>query len=122
MSETLMPGVLVASDAIDAHYNGEDAPEFVLHPETGEAIASVGWHSIDAWRGYFEAEPLPGWNKVGEGCNCGDWDDTPPGTSNSECEAQIRELADEYDEVIVVLCGGSNVFAMQYDVLARAET
>lgn len=115
-------GVIVIPDVANAHYGGEDVPDTVEHPDTGETVAVIGYHRTDGWRGFYEAEPADGWRKVGEGCNCGGWDDTPPGTSNNECEAQIRELADEHGEVVVVVCGGSNVFALQYDVLARAES
>lgn len=113
--------IIVINDVAEAHYGGDETPEEVTHPETGEVIATIAWHSSDAWRGYNEATPVDGWVKVGEGCNCGSWEDTPPGTSDSECEAQIRELAEKHGEVYVVLCGGSNVMAMQYDVLARAS-
>lgn len=114
-------GVTVIADVANAHYAGDEVPEQVVHPETGETVARVGYHSTDAWRGYYEAEPVEGWVKVGGGCNCGDWGDTPPGRSNAECEAEIEALAARHGEVVVVLCGGSNVFAMQYDVLARAK-
>lgn len=116
-----MAGVTVIGDVAEAHYGGEDVPETVSHPETGEEIARVEYVQTDGWRGYYEAKPADGWRKVGEGVNCGSWSDTPPGTSNEECEAQIAALAEEYGDVVVVLGGGSNVFAMQYDVLARQE-
>jgi hypothetical protein len=116
-----MEGVTVVADVANAHFGGEDVPEVIEHPDTSEEIARISWHSTDAWRGYYEAEPLDGWAKVGDGCNCGDWDDAPPGTSNDECEAQLRELAEKHGEVVVVVCGGSNLFAMQYDVLARSD-
>lgn len=115
-----LEGVTVIPDVVNAFYSSVDVPETVEHPETGETVATIAWHSTDAWRGYYEATPVDGWKKVGEGCNCGDWDDTPPGTSNAECEAEIRELVAEHGNVVLVLCGGSNVFAMQYDILARA--
>jgi hypothetical protein len=114
-------GVTVISEVADAHYGGEDVPDEVTHPETGEVVATTRYHSTDAWRGYWEVDPAEGWKKVGEGCNCGDWGDTPPGTSNAECEAQIRELVAEHGEVTVVLCGGSNLFALQFDCLARKK-
>jgi hypothetical protein len=113
-------GVTVIADVANAHYAGDDVPETVEHPDTGETVAHIGYHSTDAWRGYYEAQAAPGWKVVDGGCNCGDWDDAPPGTSNAECEAQIRALAEEHGEIVVVICGGSNVFAVQYDVLARA--
>lgn len=116
-----MEGLTVIPDIANAYYSGEEIPEIVVHPDTEEEIGRVGYVHTDAWRGYNEVTPLEGWLKVGEGCNCGDWGDTPPGTSNDECEAQINELIAEYSEVVLILCGGSNVFAMQYDVLARKE-
>jgi hypothetical protein len=114
-----MNGVTVIPDVANAHYGCEEVPEQVEHPDTGETIATIAWHSSDAWRGWYEATPVDGWEKVGEGCNCGSWDDTPPGTSDAECQAEIEKLAAEHGEVVLVLCGGSNVMAMQYDVLAR---
>jgi hypothetical protein len=120
MNDVIPNGVTVIPDVANAHYAGEDVPDEVYHPETGEHVAHVGYHHTDGWRGYYEAEPVDGWRKVGEGVNCGSWDDTPPGTSDEECQRQVEELAEEYGEVVLVLCGGSNVFALQYDVLARA--
>ena len=114
-----MDGVTVVSTVSDAHFGGEDVPDEVEHPETGEVIGRTRYHQTDGWRGYWVVDAADGWKKVGEGCNCGDWDDTPPGTSNAECEAQVRALADEHGEVVVVTCGGSNLFAMQYDVFSR---
>lgn len=117
----MIEGATVISDIADAHYGDGDMPDVIEHPDTGESIATVSYHKTDAWRGYWEADPVEGWRKVGSGCNCGDWGDTPPGTSNDECEAQISGLVDEFGDVVVLLCGGSNVFAMQYDVLARSS-
>lgn len=111
--------VTVIAEVADAHYGGEDVPEAVTHPETGEVVGKPVYRSTDAWRGYWEIEPADGWEKIGGGVNCGYWDDTPPGTSTAECEAEIRALAADHEDVLVVLGGGSNVFAMQYDVLAR---
>lgn len=113
--------VTVIPDVTNARGAGDDVPETVEHPETGELVATIGWHSTDAWRGYYEATPVAGWVKVGEGCNCGSWDDTPPGTSNEECEAQINELAEKYGDIVVVLGSSSNVFSLPFDVLAREE-
>jgi len=118
----LMQGVTVVNDVAEAHYGGsEDVPERVSHPDTGEVIATVAWESSGGYRGWYTATPVDGWVKVGEGCNCGSWDDAPPGTSDEECAAEVEALAAEHGEVVLVLCGGSNVFAMQYDVLARAQ-
>lgn len=114
-----MDNVTVIADVVNARNEGEDVPETVTHPETGETVATISWHATDGWRGWYEATPADGWVKVGEGTNCGNWDDTPPGTSNAECEAQIEALAEQYGEVVLVLGSSSNVFSMPYDVLAR---
>jgi hypothetical protein len=117
-----MGTVTVIGTVAEAHYSGEDVPSEVTHPDTGETIATIGWHASDGWRGWYESTPVDGWEKVGEGANCGAWEDTPPGTSNDEVEAYVNGLAETHDEVVVVVCGGSNVFAAQFDVLARANS
>jgi hypothetical protein len=114
-------GITVIADVANAHYAGEEVPETIEHPKTGEVIATMRYVSTDAWRGYWEAVPADGWQKVGEGSNCGSWDDAPPGTSDDEVEAKIRGLAKEYGDVVVIPGGSSNVFSMTFDVLARGE-
>lgn len=121
MQATEIEGVTVIPDVANAHYGGEEVPEQVEHPETGEVIATIGYVRTDGWRGYLEATPVDGWQKVGDGCACGGWDDAPPGTSDREVYADLEKYAEEYGEIVVILCGGSNVFAMQFDVLARAS-
>lgn len=116
-----MSGITVINEVAEAHYGGGDVPEFVTHPETGETVARMEWHSTDAWRGFYDAIPADGWKKVGEGANCGDWEDTPPGTSNDEVRQQIDKLAEQYGDVVVVLGGSSNVFSLTFDVLARED-
>lgn len=113
--------VIYIPDVANAHYNSEEVPEFVLSPVTGDIIAKTNYHSSDAWRGWWEVEPVEGWRKVGDGCNVGDWPDAPSGCSDRECKEEINQFAEQYGEVYVVLCGGSNVMAMQYEVLARAS-
>jgi predicted SpoU family rRNA methylase len=113
-------GITICTTVSDAHYGGEEVPDVVLHPETEEEMAKTVYKRTDAWRGYWEVEPLAGWKKVGEGTACGGWNDAPSGTSNREVEAKLKELVKEHREIVMVTCGGSNVFAMQYDVLARA--
>lgn len=114
--------ITVIADVANAHASGDETPDEVFHPETGELVATIGWVSTDAWRGYLEATPAAGWKRVGEGTNCGGWGDTPPGTSNEECEAQINVLAEEHGHVVVIPGGSSNVFSLPYDVLARVES
>ena len=113
-------GVTVVADVANAHYGGGDVPDEVCHPDTGEVMGKTRYKRLDGWRGYWEVDAMPGWRKVGDGCHCGSYSDAPHGTSTAECEAELRELAKKYGEIVLVLCGGSNVFAMQYDVLARA--
>ena len=116
---TMHSGITVIPDVANAHYGCEDVPEEIFHPETGEKVATIAWHDSGGYRGWYEATPVEGWVKVGDGCNCGSWEDTPPGTSDAECQAEVEALAEKHGEVVLVLCGGSNVMAMQYDVLAR---
>ena len=111
--------ITVIPDVANAHYAGEDVPDTIEHPETGEVIANMRYVSTDAWRGYWEAVPADGWKTVGDGANTGNWEDSPPGTSNDEVEAHINKLADEHGRVVVIVGGTSNVFSLSYDVLAR---
>jgi hypothetical protein len=97
----------------------EEMPEYIYDPDTGVEVARVVYRSTDAWRGHYDTEPLDGWVKVGEGTNCGSWDDTPPGTSNEENEAKVDALEREHGEILLVLLPTSNVFALGYDVYAR---
>lgn len=122
MSALEIDGVTIVADIADAHFSGEEVPETVEHPETGETIARIGWHRTDAWRGYHEATPADGWRVVGQGTSCGSWDDAPTGTSDAEVLEQLRRLADEHGEIVVVLCGTSNVFSLGFDVLARGAS
>jgi hypothetical protein len=97
----------------------EEMPEYIYDPDSGEEVARVVYRSTDAWRGYYDTEPTDGWVKVGDGTNCGSWGDTPPGTSNEECEAHVDALEAEHGEILLVIMPTSNVFAMGYDVYAR---
>lgn len=114
-----LKGITVISTVADAHYGGGEVPDMVTHPKTGEEIGKTEYKRLDGWRGYWEVRAMPGWRNVGGGCHCGDSPDVPSGTSTKECEAEVSGLAKEHGEVVVVLCGGSNVCALQYDVLAR---
>lgn len=117
-----LEGMAVIYDVPNARAVDEDVPEQVYHPDTGELVANISWHSTDPWRGYYEATPADGWRKVDEGCSCGSWDDAPPGTSDREVEAQLRALTEQYGEIVVVLGSSSNLFSLPFDVLARAES
>lgn len=114
-------GMTVIADVPNAFYGEDDVPETVEHPDTGETVAHIGWHRTDAWRGYYEATAADGWTKIGDGCSCGSWGDAPSGTSDDEVEAQLRALAEEHGDIVVVLGGSSNLFSMPFDVFARAE-
>lgn len=107
------------STMIDAVNSGDDMPETIYDPFTGEPGFSVAWHSTDAWRGYYETIPLvEGWEKVDEGAVCGEWDDVPPGTRSSDVEAKLNALA-ETDDILVIIAPTSNVFSMGYDAYRR---
>ena len=104
--------------------NDEEAPEFIFDPEDSDKkVARVFWHSTDAWRGFYDTEALPdsGWKHVGDGANCGDWADTPPGTSNAEVLEYLGKLEAEHGTILVIGLPTSNVFSTAFDVYAKEE-
>lgn len=111
------------TSVLDARNEDGETPTVIYDPETGDPLACVFWRSSDGWRGHYDTEPIPdsGWKKVGEGTNCGSWEDTPPGTSNDECQAYVEELEAEHGTVLLVALPTSNVFAIGFDVYAREE-
>ena len=97
-------------------------PEFIYDPEDeSKEIARVFWRSTDGWRGHYDTEPLDGagWRHVGDGANCGDWGDTPPGTSNAEVEEYVAKLEAEHGTILVIGLPTSNVFSTAFDVYAK---
>jgi hypothetical protein len=106
----------------EAEFGEGETPEFIFDPEdTNKPVARVVYKHTDAWRGHYDTEPLEGWKRVGEGSNCGDWEDAPPGTSNAEVEEYVNKLEAEHGTVLVIALPTSNVFAMAFDVLARDD-
>jgi hypothetical protein len=108
----------------EAEFGGDETPipEFIFDPEdASKPVAKVVYKHTDAWRGHYDTEPLDGWKRVGEGANCGDWEDAPPGTSNREVEEYVAKLEAEHETVLVIALPTSNVFSTAFDVLARDE-
>jgi hypothetical protein len=104
---------------IEALNEGEDTPETIADPFTGEPAFRVGYEHSDGWRGRHTTEPIvEGWEKVGHETMCGEWADAPPGTRSSEVEARLDAMAED-DDILVIACPTSNVFAMGADVYRR---
>jgi hypothetical protein len=101
-------------------YVPTEVPKVLADPVTGEDAFNVSWHSTDAWRGYYNVEPIDpdAWDKLDEGAVCGEWEDVPPGTRTSEVEDKLDKLAEERD-IIIIPAPTSNVFSMGYDCYAR---
>ena len=108
------------TDVIEAANEGDEIPEFLADPETGEDAFQVTYVSTDAWRGFYNSQPVNGgWVKVDEGWMTGDWGDAPAGHSSSEVKEKLDAMAAERDTVVVFL-PTSNVFSTGYDVYQRA--
>lgn len=106
--------------AIEAVNNGQDTPDAFYCKS--KLIATSKWHSTDAWRGYYELVPEPGYKLLEEettGWVTGDWDDAPAGNSSTEVEALIKKLEKKHGDLYVIFTPTSNVFSTSYDVLVR---
>lgn len=111
---------------LEAEFGESDTPmpEHILDPENGKPIARVFYRRTDALRGHYDTDPLPdtGWKHVGDGANCGDWADTPPGTSNAEVLEYLEKLEAEHGTILVIGLPTSNVFSTAFDVYAKEPT
>ena len=105
---------------IEAHGSGEDVPETVNDPITGEPAFQVVYVNTDAWRGYYETKPLDGcqWKHIEGNWVGGEWDDLPDENRSSVVEARINKMAEERD-LLIVIAGSSNVFSTPYDLYER---
>lgn len=107
--------------AIEAVNAGRDTPDAYYAKST--LMATSKWHSTDAWRGYTEIVPEPGFKAVDDTWMTGDWEDAPTGHGESAVEAKLAELEREYGQVYVIYTPTSNVFSTGVDVIVRdAET
>lgn len=103
--------------AIDAVNDGRDMPDAFYHKST--LIGIRKYVATDGWRGYNTIVPESGFKHVGEGTNCGDWDDTPAGTNETEVERDIKALEAIHGDVWIIWTTTSNVFATGYDAIVR---
>lgn len=103
---------------------GDDVPDTLPDPESGEPAFAVGWHNVDAWRGHYDVTPLDGaaWSTpILESWVTGDWSDAPAGHSASEMKEQVDALELEHGDVCIVLVPTSNVFSTAVTVFAKAS-
>lgn len=106
--------------AIEAVNEGRDTPDAYYHPKhPSELIATSKWHATDAWRGYHELTPEPGYKLLDSSWLTGDWDDAPAGHSDNEVAKQIEQLEAEHGDIFVIYTPTSNVFSTSFDVLVR---
>lgn len=112
----------IENTLIEAASSGDDFPEMLDDPITGEPAFRVSYVRTDAWRGYHETSPLDGsgWMKVDGGWVTGDWPDAPAEAQESNVKAKLDALAEDQD-VVVVFAPTSNVFSTVYDVYVHGE-
>lgn len=103
--------------AIAAVNEGRDIPDGFYAKST--LMAKRKYVATDGWRGYNTITAQPGFKHVGEGTNCGGWDDTPAGTNETEVERDIKALEAIHGDIWIIWTPTSNVFASGYDALAR---
>lgn len=112
--------VLQDTTAIQAVNEGRDTPDAFYHPKhPSQLIAKSKWVKTDAWRGYTEIVPEPGYKELDADWMTGDWGDAPEGHSSSEVEAKIKQLEKQYGDVHVIFAPTSNVFSTSYSVIVR---
>lgn len=113
--------LIINTSAIDAVNNGTDIKTNVKLSNI--IVARLKYHSTNAWRGYWDAEPVKkhGWTKLDSDWITGDWDDAPEGHASSDVESKLKALAKQYakthQDVLVIYTPTSNVFSSSYDVL-----
>jgi hypothetical protein len=115
--------LIINTEAINAANAGEDTPEVV--EVNGIPAVRIGWHSTDAWRGYYEATPIDGsgWEPVTDGWMTGEWDDAPAEARGSNVEAKLTAMAEDLEregyDLLAVFMPTSNVFSTAYDAFKR---
>lgn len=104
--------------AIDAVNAGNDVPDAFYRGST--LIATSKWHSTDAWRGYHEVVPEPGFKKLEQDWLTGDWGDAISDEHNGDkFDARLHALEPEHKDLYVIYTPSSNVFSTITTVLAR---
>ena len=106
--------------AIEAVNTGRDTPDAFYHPKHPSQLIGVSkWHATDAWRGYHEITPEPGYTKVFDDWATGDWGDAISDEHNPDAtEAKLKRLEAEHGDIFVIYTPTSNVFSTGFDVLA----
>lgn len=108
--------------AIEAVNAGRDTPDAYYAKST--LMATSRWHSTDAWRGYTEIVPEPGFKLLDSDWMTGDWGD-PIAADHGETptEARLEKLEAEHGTIWAIYTPTSNVFSTGIDVIVRdAET
>ena len=103
--------------AIAAVNDGREIPDGFYNKSV--LMAKRKYIATDGWRGYNTVTPEQGFIKVGEGTNCGGWDDTPAGTGEDEVLAELKGLEAKHGDIWVIWTPTSNVFATGWDAVAR---
>ena len=101
----------------EAHGAGDEVPETINDPITGEPAFKVVYEHTDAWRGYYETKPLDGcrWKHIEGNWVGGTWEDCPEENRSDLVQARIDKMA-ETRTLFIVIAGSSNVFSTPYDL------
>lgn len=115
----------INNEAIESINNGTELPTFLLDQD-GNRAWRLKYHSTDGWRGYYDVKPTikGGWTKIDyDGWVTGNWSDAPIDAQESNVEAKLKRLANEYIrkgyKLAVVFAPTSNVFSTTFDVFTK---
>ena len=116
--------IYIDDTAIEAVNEGRDIPDAFYHPrKPSELIGTRKWVASNAWRGYNEVVPEPGYRVVAEDWTTGEWGDAISDEQGPNAtERKLKKLEREYGEVFVIYTPTSNVFSTGMDVLTRDKT
>lgn len=107
--------------AIEAVNTGRDTPDAYYAKST--LMATSHWHSTDAWRGYTEIVPEPGFKLLDSDWMTGDYDDAIAAEhGETPTEARLARLEAEHGTIYAIYTPTSNVFSTGIDVLVRDAT
>lgn len=111
--------IFVDATAIDAVNEGRDTPDAFYHPKhPSQLIARSHWKSTDAWRGYTEVKPEPGYLVVDEDFATGEWGDAVSDEHGPDAqERKLKALEAKHGQLFVIYTPTSNVFSTGMDVL-----